>query len=102
MTTRVLLPAGLALLAGPALAQAGPGKLGSLLAGLSHPLEGSDRILAMVAVGLWGAVLGRRARWALPTAFVAAMVAGFGLALAGVGLPRCGGPLMGWCISMIL
>jgi urease accessory protein len=41
----------------------------------------------MIAVGLWGAVLGGAGRWALPTAFVLSMVLGFLLALAGTALP---------------
>lgn len=54
-----------------------------LVAGLSHPLGGADHLLAMVAVGLWAAGIGGRAVWALPLAFVAAMVAGGGLGAAG-------------------
>lgn len=86
---RRTLPLALALglAAAPALAHVDPAEHGSFLAGLSHPLLGLDHVLAMVGVGLWGAVLGGRARWALPTAFVGAMVAGFALALVGVGLP---------------
>ncbi|MFD1913744.1 HupE/UreJ family protein [Halodurantibacterium flavum] len=56
-------------------------------AGFSHPLHGADHILAMVAVGLWAASVGGRALWALPAAFVGAMVMGFGVALGGMTLP---------------
>ncbi len=52
--------------------------------GLLHPLSGADHLAAMVAVGLWAALAGRRALWAYPLAFVAAMalvgVAGAGQA----------------------
>ncbi len=38
--------------------------------GLLHPFSGVDHVLAMVAVGLFAAHLGGRARWLLPTIFV--------------------------------
>jgi urease accessory protein len=41
----------------------------------------------MVAVGLWAALLGGRALWLVPGAFVATMLAGFAAALAGAPLP---------------
>jgi urease accessory protein len=71
----------------PAFAHLSPEGHGSLLAGLSHPLFGLDHVLAMVAVGLWAAMLGGRAVWAVPSAFVGTMIAGFGLAAVGIGLP---------------
>ncbi|MEI4484777.1 HupE/UreJ family protein [Frigidibacter sp. MR17.14] len=67
--------------AGPALAHPGHGGLAS---GLTHPLLGADHLLAMVAVGLWAGITGRRAAVAT---FLAAMAAGAGLGLAGVSLP---------------
>jgi urease accessory protein len=73
--------------AGPALAHLDPAAHGSFAAGLSHPIFGPDHILAMVAVGLWAVMLGGRALWALPAAFVCTMALGFGLALAGLSLP---------------
>lgn len=82
-----LATAGL-LVASPAFAHLDPAAHGSLAAGLSHPIFGLDHILAMIAVGLWAASLGgRTSTWALPTAFVAAMIAGFLAALTGVSLP---------------
>lgn len=71
----------------PALAHLSPEEHGSFMAGFSHPLFGLDHILAMVAVGLWAAMLGGRAVWIVPTAFVGTMIVGFGLAMTGVGLP---------------
>lgn len=71
----------------PAFAHLSPGEYGSFAAGFTHPLYGLDHVLAMVAVGLWAALIGGRALWMLPAGFVAAMVVGFALALAGVGLP---------------
>lgn len=77
----------LSLSAAPAFAHLDPQEHGSLLAGISHPLFGADHILAMVAVGLWATLLGGRALWRVPAAFVATMAAGFGAALLGTGLP---------------
>lgn len=56
-------------------------------AGIAHPLSGADHILAMVAVGLWGAAVGGRALWAWPAAFVAMTVVGFATAILGIQLP---------------
>lgn len=77
----------LALILSPTVALAHPGHGTGFLAGLDHPFSGLDHMLAMVAVGLWAAVIGGRAVWALPLAFVAAMLAGGGLGMAGVALP---------------
>ncbi|MBZ9774041.1 HupE/UreJ family protein [Mesorhizobium sp. CO1-1-8] len=71
----------------PAFAHLNPGEHGSFLAGLSHPFFGLDHILAMVAVGLWAALLGGSAKWLVPSAFVATMIVGFVVSLLGVGLP---------------
>jgi urease accessory protein len=73
--------------AAPALAHVDPVAHGSLMAGLSHPFFGADHVLAMIAVGLWAAQIGRRALWSVPAAFVATMALGFGLAVGGVMLP---------------
>jgi urease accessory protein len=55
--------------------------------GLSHPVSGLDHVAAMVAVGLWGALLGSPALWLLPVAFPMVMAFGAFLALVGLGLP---------------
>ncbi|MFC7705875.1 HupE/UreJ family protein [Plastorhodobacter daqingensis] len=75
------------LAAAPALAH--PGHVGQapFVAGVVHPLLGADHLLAMIAVGLWAAHLGGAALPGLPAAFVAAMVAGFTVALGGGVLP---------------
>jgi len=44
--------------------------------GFAHPLQGADHVLAMIAVGLWAAQLGKRALWLVPGAFVACVVLG--------------------------
>jgi len=77
----------LSLSAVPAFAHLNPEEHGSLLAGVSHPLFGADHILAMVAVGLWAALLGGRALWLVPSAFVGTMAVGFAAAIAGAPLP---------------
>lgn len=58
-----------------------------LLAGLSHPVLGLDHVLAMLAVGLWGAQQGGYAAWRLPLAFTGMMIVGTVLALTGFVLP---------------
>jgi urease accessory protein len=58
-----------------------------LLAGLWHPISGLDHVLAMIAVGLWGAQLGAPYLWVLPIAFPLVMAVGGALGLAGVALP---------------
>jgi urease accessory protein len=87
LTVRVILPATLALAATPAFAHIDVSDTASFSAGFGHPLSGLDHILAMIAVGLWGAMIGGRGVWSVPAAFVGTMVVGFGLALGGASLP---------------
>ena len=54
---------------------------------MSHPVSGLDHILAMIAVGLWGAQLGAPAIWLLPVTFPMVMAFGGTLGLVGVKLP---------------
>lgn len=80
---------GLSLGVAPAFAHLNPAEHGSFASGFSHPLSGVDHILAMVAVGLWAALLAssdRRALWLVPAAFVGTMLAGFTAAMAGAPL----------------
>jgi len=42
---------------------------GGFMSGFMHPLTGLDHVVAMVAVGLWGAFLGKPAIWILPLFF---------------------------------
>lgn len=70
-----------------AFAHAGHGSETPFLSGLAHPLGGADHLLAMLAVGLWAAMLGGRAIYALPGAFVGAMLAGGAMGAAGLPLP---------------
>lgn len=76
----------LTLLAGPALAHTGQG-VGGLCAGIMHPLNGLDHVVAMVAVGLWGGILGKPALWQLPVAFPVIMAVAGAFGAVGVPLP---------------
>lgn len=60
---------------------------GGFVAGFLHPLLGWDHVVAMVAVGLWGAFLGRPAIWVLPIVFPLVMAFGGVLGLLGLPLP---------------
>lgn len=73
----------------PQIALAHPGHdQGQFIGGLSHPVGGTDHLLAMVTLGLLAAQTGGRGLWALPAAFVGSMIAG---GLAGwAGLPFAG------------
>ncbi|MCA9285303.1 MAG: HupE/UreJ family protein [Phycisphaerales bacterium] len=57
------------------------------VSGMLHPVSGFDHIAAMIAVGVWGAQLGRPALWVLPVAFPLVMAIGGFLGLIGVRLP---------------
>jgi urease accessory protein len=75
------------LLGSPAEAHVGTGLAGGFASGFNHPLAGFDHLLAMVAVGLWGAFLGRPLIYALPVIFPAVMVGGAVLGMLDVPLP---------------
>jgi urease accessory protein len=60
---------------------------GGFVRGFLHPFNGGDHLLAMVAVGIWGAVLGAPLLWLLPVTFPMLMVFGAVAALAGLTLP---------------
>jgi urease accessory protein len=99
------LTAAFLILASPALAHPGHDHVHEVavspfLAGLAHPAGGLDHLVAMVAVGLWAAVLGARSLWALPAAFVAAMTAGGALASAGFPLPDVEPVILGSVLAL--
>lgn len=73
--------------AAPALAHEGAGVGGGFISGLTHPILGWDHVVAMVAVGLWGAFLGAPAIWLLPVVFPIVMTLGGALGVLGVPLP---------------
>jgi len=74
-------------LATPAMAHPGGAAAHDMLHGFLHPVSGMDHMLAMVAVGLIAARMGGRALWLVPLSFVAMMVMGGMLGLAGIGFP---------------
>ena len=75
------------LCAQTAFAHPQKGEAVGFLTGFRHPISGLDHVLAMVAVGLWGAQLGSPAIWVLPVAFPMVMAFGGMLGLMGVPLP---------------
>jgi urease accessory protein len=75
------------------------GRAEGLLAGFAHPVTGLDHVLAMIAVGLWGAQLSAPAVWLLPITFPVVMAFGGMLGLAGVRLP---GVEIGIALSALL
>jgi urease accessory protein len=60
---------------------------GGFVGGFAHPLFGPDHVVAMVAVGLWGAFLGAPAIWLLPIVFPLVMALGGVIGILGVPLP---------------
>jgi urease accessory protein len=98
----LLRVAALALVAVNAVAPAdahGGGVAGGFFGGFGHPLFGPDHIVAMLAVGLWGAFLGAPAIWLLPVTFPVVMAFGGVLGIAGVPIP---GVEIGIAISAIV
>ena len=73
---------------GPAHAHVAQGDVaGGLIAGLRHPILGFDHVIAMVAVGIWGAQLGRPAIYVLPITFPLVMAGGGVLGVMAVPIP---------------
>ena len=77
----------LLLSATPLSAHVQQGQAAGFLTGVRHPVSGLDHVLAMIAVGLWGAQLGAPAIWLLPVTFPMMMAVGGFLALVGVPVP---------------
>jgi urease accessory protein len=82
----------------PAFAHTGSGS-GGFVGGFLHPVFGPDHVVAMVAVGLWGAFLGPPAIWLLPIVFPLVMAGGGVMGILGVPLP---GVEIGIAISAIV
>lgn len=77
----------LTLVPAAAFAHIVKGEAIGFVSGFEHPISGFDHIIAMVAVGLWGAQLGMPAIWLLPVTFPLIMACGGFLGLIGVPLP---------------
>jgi urease accessory protein len=96
---RWLLVLALAAIASPAFAHSEQGVAIDFWGGFMHPIFGPDHVIAMVAVGLWGAFLGAPAIWLLPVVFPLVMAFGGALGVVGMPLP---GVERGIAISAIL
>jgi urease accessory protein len=70
-----------------AMAHEETGAATGFVRGFHHPVSGLDHVMAMVAVGIWGAQLGAPAIWVLPITFPIVMAFGGMLGLLGVKLP---------------
>src|SRR6056297_1129990 len=68
-------------------AHTGEGINSGFASGFWHPIYGWDHVVAMVAVGLWGAFLGKPAIWILPIGFPLVMALGGALGVVGVPIP---------------
>ncbi|MEM8590000.1 MAG: HupE/UreJ family protein [Pseudomonadota bacterium] len=75
------------LFALPAAAHPGHGEGSGLAAGLLHPVTGLDHVAAMLAIGLWAAMIGGRAALAMGVTLTLGMIAGASLLAVGIGLP---------------
>jgi urease accessory protein len=62
--------------------------------GFSHPLEGWDHLLTMLAVGIWAAQMRGHAIWMLPLAFVSVMSLGGLAGAAGLSIPSAEGIIL--------
>lgn len=83
----------------PAFAHTERGQAMGFVTGLKHPWSGLDHVLAMIAVGIWGAQLGAPAIWLLPVTFPLVMSLGAFMGLLGIPLP---GIEIGIALSAIL
>ena len=84
---RIALTAAFVMIAAPVYAHSGEGLAGGLVSGLLHPILGWDHLVAMVAVGLWGAFLGMPAIWILPVVFPLVMALGGAMGVIGIPVP---------------
>jgi len=94
-----VLALALLTIATPVLAHVQDGQAQGFVSGFWHPISGLDHVLAMVAVGLWGAQLGPPALWLLPVTFPIMMAFGGFLGLVGIPVP---GVEIGIAVSALL
>jgi len=91
-----------------AYGHSGDGIAGGFLSGFQHPLFGLDHLVAMVAVGLWGAFLGMPAIWILPMVFPLVMAMGGAIGIVGIPLPHVevwvavSAVVLGACVALAL
>lgn len=77
----------LTLIPTAALAHESGGGATGLVDGMMHPISGLDHLVAMIAVGIWGSILGRPLVIALPIIFPTLMALGAIASLAGMPIP---------------
>src|SRR5438477_2930017 len=83
----LLISLTLSLVATSAFAHSESGVAIDFAGGFAHPIFGPDHVIAMVAVGLWGAFLGPPAIWLLPVVFPLVMAVAGALGVIGMPLP---------------
>ena len=90
--TKLLLAVGLMMTATLAMAHPGHGEHVSngFLSGLLHPMMGLDHLLAMGAIGFWSIRQNTTMKRGTPLFAVGGMIAGAGLAWAGISLAGVG------------
>ena len=90
--TKLLLAVGLMMTATLAMAHPGHGEHVSngFLSGLLHPMMGLDHLLAMGAIGFWSIRQNTTMKRGTPLFVVGGMIAGAGLAWAGISLAGVG------------
>jgi urease accessory protein len=99
ISTKWFIGSVLFLIALPAFAHTGEGLAGGFISGFLHPVLGWDHLVAMVAVGLWGAFLGAPAIYILPVVFPLVMTLGGAAGIVGASLP---GVEIGIAVSSIV
>lgn len=87
MKTKILLLFALLFSSTNLFAHPLPGTQSGFSNGFFHPLSGLDHILAMVAVGIWAAQAGGKAKWIIPLSFVGLMSLGGVLGMNNISLP---------------
>ncbi|OZA05832.1 MAG: urease accessory protein UreJ [Methylophilaceae bacterium 17-44-8] len=84
MKKSMLMGIATSLVSSVAFAHPGHGVETGFMSGFLHPLLGWDHLLVMLAVGVWAAKSGGKARWQLPLMFLGAMTVGAILGLSGI------------------
>lgn len=85
---RALALAGATLaLPASAFAHSGHALVYDCASGAAHPFHGWDHFAAMIAVGVWAAQMGGRARWLVPASFILVMTCAAALGARGFALP---------------
>ncbi|MEJ2755567.1 MAG: HupE/UreJ family protein, partial [Gammaproteobacteria bacterium] len=72
---------------GTVSAHTGSGSASGFISGFTHPILGWDHLIAMLAVGLWGAFLGNPSIWLLPIVFPLVMTFGATAGIVGTPIP---------------